>query len=142
MTSSAPRRGGRGLSPPIVHNRLSDDEERYIIWSMLRPKRDNQHPRYAPGRICSVLERILRTAENSRQFKEYITRLLGYGAVDVERVPECTAYRATAISCGVLTKDKSHIHRFPLPPSLSGQHGRRRLTITLAWMTPVNPRHQ
>jgi hypothetical protein len=94
------------------------------------------------GTAGPVLERILRTSENSRQFKEYITRLLGYGAVNVERVKECTAYRATAISCGVLTKDKSHIHRFPLPPSLSGQHGRRRLTVTLAWMTPVNPRHQ
>lgn len=94
------------------------------------------------GTAGPVLEGILRTAENSRQFKEYITRLLGYGAVDVERVRECTAYRATAISGGVLAKDQSRIHRFPLPPSLSGKRGRRRLTITLAWLTPVNPRHQ
>jgi hypothetical protein len=94
------------------------------------------------GTAGPVFEGILRTVENSRQFKEYVTRLLGYGVVDVERVRECTAYRATAISGGVLTKDQSHIHRFPLPQSLSGQHGRRRLTATLAWMTPVNPRHQ
>jgi hypothetical protein len=94
------------------------------------------------GTAGSVLEGVLRTTENSRQFKEYVTRLLGYGAVDVERVRECTAYRVTAISGGVLTKDQSHIHRFPLPPSLSGQRGRRRLTVTLAWLTPVNPRHQ
>ena len=30
-------------------------------------------------------------------------------------------------------------HRFPLPPSLSGKRGLRRLTVTLAWFTPVNP---
>jgi hypothetical protein len=94
------------------------------------------------GTAGSVLEGELRTAENSRQFKEYLTRLLGYGAVEIERVRECTAYRATAISCGYLSSDQSHIHRFPLPPSLSGQQGKRKLTTTLAWLTPVNPRHQ
>lgn len=30
-------------------------------------------------------------------------------------------------------------HRFPLPPSLSGKRGWRRLVVTLAWMTPVHP---
>jgi subtilase family protein len=89
-----------------------------------------------------VLDRILRTAENSRQFKEYVTRLLGYGSIDIARVRECTAFRATALGGGFLAEDQSHIHRFPLPPALSGQRGYRRLTITLAWLTPVNPRHQ
>lgn len=77
-----------------------------------------------------------------RTVKEYVTRLLGYGCIDVERVRECTAYRVTAISGGTLTKDLSHVHRYPLPPSLSGQRGWRRLIVTLAWLTPVNPRHQ
>lgn len=88
------------------------------------------------------LDEILRTANNSRQFKEYLTRLLGYGSVDVSRVQECTAFRATAISGGVVSEDQALVHRFPLPPSLSGRRGHRRLIITLAWMTPVNPRHQ
>lgn len=94
------------------------------------------------GTAGAVLDRILRTAKNNRQFKEYVTRLLGYGCIDVDRVRECTAYRATAISGGILAKDQSHAHRYPLPPSLSGQRGHRRLTVTLAWLTPVNPRHQ
>lgn len=94
------------------------------------------------GTAGSVLDSILRTSGNSRHFKEYLTRLLGYGSFDIGRVRECTAYRATAISCGFLTSDQSHIHRFPLPPSLSGQRGNRKLTVTLAWLTPVNPRHQ
>jgi hypothetical protein len=76
------------------------------------------------------------------QVKEYITRLLGYGWIDSTRVRECTPYRVTALGGGNLTVDQSHIHRFPLPPSLSGQTGSRRLTITLAWLTPVNPQHR
>ncbi|MEM7248531.1 MAG: S8 family peptidase [Acidobacteriota bacterium] len=89
-----------------------------------------------------TLDNILGTDDNRRQFKEYVTRLLGYGTINLSRARECTERRATAISGGLLAKEQSHIHRFPLPPSLSGQRGHRRLTITLAWHTPVNPRHQ
>ena len=94
------------------------------------------------GAAGPVLDEILRTDENSRQFKEYVTRLIGYGSIDPQRVQECNAYRVTALGGGVLVSDRSHIHRYPLPPALSGQTGYRRLVITLAWFTPVNPRHQ
>lgn len=94
------------------------------------------------GTAGSMLTHILKTKDNSKQFKEYVTRLLGYGAVDVHRVHECTARRVTALSGGTLRQDESHIHRFPLPPSLSNKRGRRRLVITLAWISPVNPRHK
>lgn len=89
-----------------------------------------------------MLDRILRTEENSRQFKEYITRFLGYGSIDEQRVLHCTQNRITALSGGSLGHDQAHIHRFPLPPSLRGQRVWRRLTITLSWLTPVNPNHQ
>ena len=94
------------------------------------------------GPAGSTLDEILRDGRNSHKFKEYVTRLLGYGTVDITRVQECTAHRVTALSGGALNKDESHVHRFPLPPSLSGQRGGRRLTITLAWISPVNPQHQ
>lgn len=94
------------------------------------------------GEAGTVLTNILKDKNNSRQFKEYVTRLLGYGTVDADRVRECTAQRVTAIGGGTLRRDESHVHRFPLPPSLSGERGHRRLTITLGWLSPVNPRHQ
>lgn len=94
------------------------------------------------GLAGDALERILRTPQNSRQFKEYLTRILGYGALDTSRVHECSQYRVTALGGGLLQADQGHIHRLPLPPSLSGQTGWRRLTITLAWLTPVNTSHQ
>lgn len=94
------------------------------------------------GGAIATLERLLRDANNSRQFKEHITRLLGYGWIDNTRVGECTPYRVTALGGGSLKVDQSHIYRFPLPPSLSGKTGQRRLTVTLAWLTPVNPKHR
>ena len=94
------------------------------------------------GAAGTTLTNILKNRNNSRQFREYITRLLGYGAMNVDRVRECTERRVTALSAGTLREDESHIHRLPLPPSLNGLRGYRRLTITLAWLSPVNPRHQ
>ena len=94
------------------------------------------------GDAGRVLDQILRTAQNSRQFKEYATRLLGYGGIEPERVRECTQRRVTALGGGQLQAEQAHVHRFPLPPGLSGQVGWRRLTITLAWLTPINTARQ
>lgn len=94
------------------------------------------------GEAGQSLTQLLRNPSNSRKFKEYVTRLLGYGTVDVDRVSECTAWRVTAISGGELGEDESHIHTFPLPPSLNGLSIYKRLSITLAWLSPVNPRHR
>jgi len=87
-----------------------------------------------------ALDQALRTPENSRRFKDYVTRLLGYGGVEFDRVRECTAHRVTALGGGVLDADGGHIHRFPLPPSLSGRKLLRTLTMTLAWVSPVYSR--
>lgn len=89
-----------------------------------------------------ILGSILRTSANSRKFKEYLSRIIGYGRLDDKRVRECEEYRVTALSGGNLRNDQAHLHQFPLPPSLSGPRCWRRLTITLAWLTPINPLHQ
>lgn len=94
------------------------------------------------GLAGTTLTSVLKNEHNSRQFREYITRLLGYGAINIERVRECTPHRVTTLSAGTLAKDESHIHRLPLPPSLNGVRGYRRLSLTLGWVSPVNTRHQ
>lgn len=94
------------------------------------------------GIAGDILRQVLLTSQNRRQFKEYVTRLIGYGVIDPVRVSECSEHRVTALGGGLLQTDQAHIHRLPLPPSLSGQRCWRRLIITLAWMTPINPIHQ
>ncbi|MFI3281395.1 MAG: hypothetical protein R3Y44_05430 [Rikenellaceae bacterium] len=37
----------------------------------------------------------------------------------------------------LLIELNSHLYRFPLPPSLSSKYGKRKLTVTLAWFTPI-----
>lgn len=74
--------------------------------------------------------------------KDVITRWLGYGPVDVDRAISCTDQRATLLGVGELAADKAFVFSAPLPPSLAGKVAWRRLTITLACMTPINCAHQ
>lgn len=94
------------------------------------------------GAAGDTLTAALRNKGNGRQFKEYLTRLVGYGVADPSRIRECTAKRATILGCGRLTVDQAHVHRLPLPPSLSGRTEWRRLIITLASLTPIHPGHR
>lgn len=90
------------------------------------------------GDSCKILEACLKNENNSQFFKKTVARHIGFGIPDISRVLECTAQRATAIGHGKIEKDKKHDFRFPLPPSLSGLNEMRRLTITLAWFSPIN----
>jgi hypothetical protein len=89
------------------------------------------------GEIGNRLDEILRTQHNSREVTSWISRWLGYGHPDIDRVLECTAQRATVLGFGSLDHGEAHLFRLPLPPSLSSVTQLRRLTISLAWLTPV-----
>lgn len=79
--------------------------------------------------------------EDWRQRQSLVTRFIGYGLADIDRAMTCTERRATLIGAGELKDGEALEFRVPLPPSLNAQLVKRRLTITLAWMSPVNPRH-
>ena len=90
------------------------------------------------GEAAGVIENVLLNGKHSTEVKKGIARCLGYGRPDFAKSIACTATRATAIGYGVIAKDKRHEYRLPLPPSLSGLDCWRRLTITLAWLSPIS----
>ncbi|MBG0796806.1 S8 family peptidase [Methylocystis sp. L43] len=77
-----------------------------------------------------------------QRHRDNISRFLGYGRPDIGRVLDCSAERATLFAYGDIIEDVQDEFDIPLPPSLEGFTQVRRLTITLAWLTPINPRHQ
>ena len=87
----------------------------------------------------TIIGPILEGLPNRPAVREYAPRFLGYGELVPERVRSCTPERVTLIGCGRLSEDGAHIYRVPLPPSLGGQLVWRKLTITLSWLTPINP---
>ncbi len=70
------------------------------------------------------------------------TRFLGHGAVDPERALFSTDQRVVMLGWDSLGNKQGHNYHVPLPPSLRAQKGKRRLTVTLAWFSPVNPWHK
>ena len=84
----------------------------------------------------------LKTKKNSRHFKEVMVRYIGYGAVNIERVLACTEQRGTVMGCGQIGENQVHEYRFPLPFGLSGSQVWRRMVVTLAWFSPINPAHR
>ena len=86
----------------------------------------------------STYETALKNDNNSRTFKEYVARFLGYGAATLVRVLRCSEERVTVLGYGDLRDGEGAVFSLPLPPCLSSVRERRRLTITLAWLSPVN----
>ena len=71
-----------------------------------------------------------------------VARFLGYGYLDIPRVLECTANRATLLGYGTITAGSALLYRIPLPAGLDSTTEFRAVTVTLAWFSPINPRHQ
>lgn len=89
------------------------------------------------GEAGAVYRKALLPGSSKKAVKLQIARFLGYGQVDVERVLRCTTERATILGIGALDDKRADSYHLPLPPSLSARRVRRRLTVTLAWLTPI-----
>ena len=74
--------------------------------------------------------------------RDNIARLLGYGFPNIDEALSCAPNRATLVGHGTIAARAANIHRIPLPPSLERVSEPRVVTITVAWLSPVNPRHQ
>jgi hypothetical protein len=77
---------------------------------------------------------------NGNLDRRRISRLLGYGAVDHERVVTATSHRVLLLGAGSISANERQTFTLPLPTSLAATTEWRRLTITLGWISEVNPR--
>jgi Subtilase family len=74
--------------------------------------------------------------------RDDIARLLGYGVPKIDRVLDCAENRATLLGVGTIAPDSALLYCIPLPADLDGIRAVRTLTVTLAWLSPINSRHQ
>lgn len=73
--------------------------------------------------------------------RRLVSRYAGYGVADIDRALRCSEQRATILGVGELGNKKALEFRVPIPEALNASLVKRRLTVTLAWLTPTNPRH-
>lgn len=104
-----------------------------------------------PNEYFSVLIKALivhgASKENTETFSEILGNsskkkllsYIGHGLIhNEEKVLSCTEQQVTVVGYGTLTKDKSHLFEFPLPSEISAIQISKQLTITLAWISPLN----
>lgn len=71
-----------------------------------------------------------------------LSKWLGNGIPDISRVIECTKERITLIGLGALKKDEGDVFKLPLPVDFSSRLMKRKLTVTLSYLSPVAPNKQ
>ncbi len=118
------------------NGQLLDDEHLPVIIKTLLVHGASWGDMYGP------IHDALINDSNADRFDEFVTRFLGYGQIDFSRTLACDSHRATVLGVGSLSAEEGHLFRMPLPDSLAGVQAWKRLVVTLAWFTPVNPRHR
>ena len=117
-------------------NQIPDDQVAVLLKTLL------VHGANYQSLDIETIGKSLNNAPDSRKVKEYYSRFVGYGAVDIDRVLASTSQRATVIGYGYIGTDFDHVYRLPIPRDLSGRSIWRRVTITLAWISPINSQHR
>ena len=74
--------------------------------------------------------------------RDEISRFLGFGCPDIDRVVDCAEGRATLVGWNTINARQTDRYRVPLPLELEGVAGFRALSVTIAWLTPVTHQHR
>lgn len=75
----------------------------------------------------------------ARKQRQETLKMIGYGYPEPNNYLVCTDQRVTLIGYGSICQNEQIEFSFPLPPCLVSQAVKKRLTITLAWFSPINP---
>ncbi len=67
-----------------------------------------------------------------------ISRFLGFGRPDYNRILESRQQRATLLADDTIAPGELHTYRIPVPRSMIKSSEIRRIIVTLAWSTPIH----
>jgi hypothetical protein len=93
------------------------------------------------GAAAAVVSEAFDELEVTGQ-RDRVARLLGYGVSRPADALRCDPHQATVFAVGWIGEGEAHAYTFPLPPSLSRSTADRRVSLTLGWLTPINPVHR
>jgi hypothetical protein len=74
-----------------------------------------------------------------RRKREAISRSLGYGKVDHDRIRDEQGHRITLLADDMIAHDTLHEYRLPIPRAMISNREIRRVTMTLAYSSPIDP---
>lgn len=92
--------------------------------------------------IGDSIESLLDSSIQTINRKKLKTRWIGYGYPNSDKTLECTPQKATVIGLGALKKEKAELYHLPIPECLNANTNKRKLTVTLAWFSPITATNQ
>ena len=88
------------------------------------------------------IKMFLPNTSDKKEMNAIIRQWIGYGYPEFEKSLFCHKQRVTVVGFSELESGKAHLYKLPLPASLQGRKIKRRLTVTLAWMSPISSQSQ
>lgn len=76
------------------------------------------------------------------QHRDEVTRIIGFGVADISRVTYCTPSRVTLLGWGFMPVNERETYTIPLSRDLSEWPSPYHVTVTCAWITPIEPRNK
>lgn len=76
---------------------------------------------------------------NWQRKREAVSRALGYGRPDHDRIASTQGSRITLLADDLIGHDEFHEYRLPIPRAMINNREVRRVTMTLAWTSPIDP---
>ena len=74
-----------------------------------------------------------------RRKREAVSRSLGYGQVDHDRIQDEQGHRITLLADDMIGHDTLHEYRLPIPRAMISNREIRCVTLTLAYSSPIDP---
>lgn len=99
------------------------------------------HGTELPLKAAKACKDVLLTDENRKTYKNNQGQYFGYGQINEQRIHACRPNQATLICTGEVELGGAEVYEFPLPACLASSQENRRMVITLAWFSPINPIH-
>ncbi len=150
------------MSGTSVATALATHNAMRILEALEELPNDASHPEIDPAYHSIILKALLvhsaqwddETAaalkdlvnEGQRLYWEHerdeISRFLGFGCPDIDRVVDCAENRATLIGWNTIHSKETDRFEVPLPAELEGIAGFRALAVTIAWLTPITHSHR
>lgn len=93
------------------------------------------------GATGGLLDRTYPPSESARwqRRRETISRVLGYGRANHARVMTPEGSRITLLADDMIEHDARHQYSIPIPRAMIANREVRRIVMTLAWSSPVDP---
>lgn len=92
--------------------------------------------------IGENIDKYLDSSASTVSKKKLKAKWIGYGYPDYQKSICCNPQLATVIGLGSIKKEKAELFHFPVPECLNAKTEKRKLTVTLAWLSPINAANQ